>query len=251
MLVGARVDEPVDLLPRGPADIADPDLVRPGPEGEPHRVAQAVRHDPARVGIRAARPGIVERGLSGVGIDPDQRTVEPGGIAAGADVLGTQRSALGRRRRELSAHRRRCVGTGVVGRDVRVRGAVLAVVGEREAGAVSTACVQHAVRSELDRADRVTGEHLTPVVDEHLLVDTRTVRGQHRQPRTGLATLARRPGWRRTWVAGGAGGSPLRRWSTDHSVVRVEDVNPWIRREIGMQRKAEQPAIPEVVDLGA
>ena len=50
-----RADDAVDLLPGAPADVADPELAGARAEVEAHRVAQTVRHDPARVEIRAAR----------------------------------------------------------------------------------------------------------------------------------------------------------------------------------------------------
>src|SRR5207253_7757613 len=42
----ARVADLLDLLPRAPADVADPELRRAGPERDPERVAQPVRDDP-------------------------------------------------------------------------------------------------------------------------------------------------------------------------------------------------------------
>src|ERR1051325_7477707 len=49
---GAR--DAVDLLPRVPADVAGPELVGPGADGDPERVAEAGRDDPSRVEVGAA-----------------------------------------------------------------------------------------------------------------------------------------------------------------------------------------------------
>jgi hypothetical protein len=67
---------PVDLLPRRPTDVADPEFRRPGAEREAERVAQAGGDDPARV-----RVGTRRRGRSG------------GRRSSGSGTAGTSRSA--------------------------------------------------------------------------------------------------------------------------------------------------------------
>ena len=101
-----RVDDPVDLLPVVPADVADPELARPGPEREAERVAQAVGDDPARVRVGAAGERVAGRPAPVAG---STRMIEPsrrGRIAGRAQVLAAQRAALGGRRGQRRARRR-------------------------------------------------------------------------------------------------------------------------------------------------
>ena len=162
------------------------------------------------------------------------------GSPRGAQVLAAQGAALGRRRGHGAADPARRVAAGVEG------AAVLAVVGEVEAGPVAAGHVQGAVGPEGQVADRVARVLLAPVVDEHLLGAGHLVAGggQARQPARDHAAVAGRP--RRV----GAGVAPGRRRPADGGVVGVEDVHVRAGREVGVHGHAEHAPVPEVVDVG-
>ena len=101
------VRDPVDLLPLGPAHVADPDLARPGADGEAEGIAQAVGDDPSGVGVRAAEERVGRQRRAGGGIDAQDRAVQTGRVARRAEVLGAQGAALGGRRRQRRAGRAR------------------------------------------------------------------------------------------------------------------------------------------------
>ncbi len=136
-----------------------------------------------------------------------------------------------------------------------VRIARLAVVAPVEAGAVAAAAVEIAVRPEQDRADRMAGVLLEPVLDQHLLVAGRVaVDGQARDApadhaaaavvgRAGRARAARRPPARR----------PRRRIAgrEQAAVVGVLHVDVGLLGKARIERETEQAAVPEVVHLRA
>src|SRR5829696_7462281 len=101
--------------------------------------------------------------------DPDDAAVEAGWVAASAHVLAAQGAPFGRRGGEGGARRARRVATGVLGRGRAGGATVLAVVDVVEARPVTPAGIQRSVGPELQRADRVAGELLAPVLDQHLL----------------------------------------------------------------------------------
>ena len=134
----------------------------PGPEREPERVAQAVRDDPARVGVGAADERVAGSAGAGVRVDAQDRAVEAGGspLVRRSWLRSAPPSAVGGVMRAADAARR------VAARVERV--AVLAVVGEVEARAVARADVERAVGAEGELADRVARVLLAPVLDQHL-----------------------------------------------------------------------------------
>ncbi len=229
--------EPVDLLPGVPAHVAGPDLVRARPHGDPEGVAQAVCHDPARVQVGAGRVRVVGHGRAGVGVHAEDRAVEARGIARASHVLAAQGSTLGRGR----SHRAATPAGWIPARVDRV--AVLAVVREVEARAVTPAHVQRAIGAEGEAAERVAWILLAPVLDQHLL----GARGvQPREPAADHAAVVRGP--RRC----GAGVAPARRGGRARVlVVRVQRVD---ERAPGGEPRVEghplQPSIPEVVHPG-
>ena len=96
-------------------------------------------------------------------VDPDERAAESGRVAARAQILASQRSALRRRQRLLASHRNRRIAAGVA--------TPLTVVGEFRVGAVAGTGVERAVGAE-QRADRVHGSLLAPGLDQHLSAPT-------------------------------------------------------------------------------
>ena len=148
------VRDPVDLLPGVPADVADPELLRAGPETEPERVAQAVGDDAAGVVVGARGERVAGQPHAGVRVDPDDRAVERHRLTGRpAHRLRSQRTALGGGRRQVGARRRRRITAGVLG---------LAVVDVVVARPVAGTRVQRPVRAEPDGADGVAGELLAP-----------------------------------------------------------------------------------------
>ena len=187
-------------------------------------------------------------------VDADDRAVEAGRVAGGADVLARSAppSAVGG---VIAPPRPRRVATGVA-LIARICVAVLAVVDAVEVRPVAGSRVQRPVRPELDCADRVRRELLAPVLDEHLLgADLRARRGDldAGEPRAGDAAVGRRSRGGGTGVRVDSRRSPLgcRCRVAEHVVVRVEDVDIRVRREVRVERHPEQPAIPEVVDVRA
>src|SRR5207247_8916652 len=89
------------------------------------------------------------------------------GTVSTPHALAAQRATLRAGRGQRGADRTRRIATGVrlVAGVVR---AVLPIVDVVEAGAVAAAHVQVSVTPEQESADRVAGELLAPVVDEHL-----------------------------------------------------------------------------------
>jgi hypothetical protein len=127
------------------------------------------------------------------------------------------------------------------------RAPVLAPIREVEARAVTARDVEGSVGAEGERAHRVTRVLLAPIVDQDLLRAGHgvSVCGQARETAADDAPVARRARWVRTGVAPGRGRP------SDGRVERVEDVDVRsARRELRVQRKPEQPAVPEVVHLG-
>ena len=100
--------QPVDLLGRAPADVADPELVGAGPDREPERVAQPVGDDPTRVRLVARRRGLSGSGLPVAGSTRITLPPSAGLVAAGAHVLC--RAALRPRRSAVSARAYRPAG---------------------------------------------------------------------------------------------------------------------------------------------
>src|SRR5207247_5433148 len=70
--------ESIDLFPRVPANVANPQLIRAGPNREPERVAKAVRPD--TLGVRVPGPRVAGRGGSGRRPDPDGRPAHRRGV---------------------------------------------------------------------------------------------------------------------------------------------------------------------------
>src|SRR5262249_7283903 len=96
------------------------------------------------------------------------RAVEGCRAVGAADALAAQRASLRAGRAQRGAGRAGWVATGIrlVAGIIR---AVLPVVDVVEAGAVPGTGVEIPIAAEQERADRVAGELLAPVVDEHLL----------------------------------------------------------------------------------
>ena len=189
--------------------------------------------------------GVVGKRSSRRRVDAEERPVQAGGVAGGAQVLAAQRAALGGGWGENSADATRRVAAGVE------RAAVLAVVDEVEAGSVAAAHVQGAVGAEVERADRVARILLAPVLDQHLLgPGHRVARGSEaRDPPADDAPVVGRTRRAGTAVEGGARGPPARCGATDCGVVGVEHIDVGVRREVRVERQPQQPAVPEVVHL--
>ncbi len=232
-------DQAVDLLRVVPAHVADPELPRARAEREPERVAEAVGDDPAGVGIAAAGERVRRKRLARVRVHAHDGAVEARRVRRRAEVLAAQRAALAGRRGLGAAHARGRVAAGVA------RNAVLAVVDEVWARSVAAACVEGAVRPEAQVADAVRRPLLAPVLDQHLL------RADHLVP---LGLEAREPGTHDAAVRAptrriGAGVVPFRRRAADLRVVGVEHVDERLGGEVGVEREAEQSAVPVVVHL--
>ena len=112
-------------------------------------------------------------------------------------------------------------------RRVAARIPALAVVHELEACPVAAARVQGAVGTEAQIAERMAGELLKPVVDEHTFRSSHDIAGglQPRQSARHFATVCRRARWIRTRIAGLSRTTPTRRRAADRTVVGVENVD--------------------------
>ena len=121
---------------------------------------------------------------------------------------------------DSESHRPRCGRVGVCHPAPEVRRQPLPVVDLIEARAVAAGDVQHPVRAEGERADRVARKLLAPVVDEHGLGARRSIEpgesAAHATSRGGGAVGAR--------VGVHAGRPVLGRRARDVRVVGVEDV---------------------------
>ena len=235
--------DPIDLFPGVPADIGDPDLGGAGPDREPERVAQSVCHDP--LGVRVAGVRIAGRRGSRDRVETEDRPVQRRGIGRRLVVLAAERPAFRGGRRLRPPDATRWISTRIL------RVPRLAIVHVIEGCRVAGGGVQHSVRAESQRADRVAGELLAPIVDQHLLGARRVAVGlEPGQTAARHAPIGRCPRWRRTRVRIGSGGTPLRSGAADVGVVRIEGVDPRVGREGRGQREAEQAAIPEVVRVG-
>src|SRR4029453_376286 len=146
-----RVCDLVDLLPVVPADVADPNLVRPGPDRHPKRVSETVGDDAALVRIGAARKRVVWHSRASVGIDAQDGAVERRRVGWGwwwirvewgAKILAAEGAAFRARRRLVPADSAGGVATRVTWI------AILPPVGEVEARAVAGRDVKSAVGAE-------------------------------------------------------------------------------------------------------
>ena len=193
--------------------------------------------DPAGVGIGARRQWVVGQPGTRVGVDPEDRAAERHRIATRPEVLRPQRTALGGRRSHCTAD----AAGRVAARVDRTAG--LPVVDEVEAGPFTAAHVQRPVRAERQAPDRMARVLRTPVVDQNLLADERWEAADVRQ--------LRQPAAHHASVAGRicAGVVEPGRRSPDRGVVRVEHVDRVVHREVWVERQAEQPPVPVVVDL--
>ena len=229
--------ESIDLFPRVPANVANPQLIRAGPNREPERVAKAVRHDP--LGVRVPGPRVAGRGGSGRRIDPEDRPVQRRGIGNRLEVLAAKRPAFGGGGRHRAS------------RGIPARVPHLAVVHVIEGGSVAAGDVQHSIRAEREVADRVARVLLAPVLDQHLLGAGHHVAGglEARQPPAHDATVRRGPRRGRARVRADPGFPPSGSGAPDHGVVGVERVDPRLDREIRVQREAEEAAVPEIVGV--
>src|SRR5439155_3970877 len=159
-----HVVEAVDLLPRVPPDVADPELARAGPQRHAEWVAKAVGDDALGAGNAAVGERIVRHRGARRRIDAQDGAVEADRLTDAAQALRPQRAAFRRRRRLRATDPARRIAARV---HERIPG--LAVVDEREARAVATAHVEGAVGAEEERPDRVAGKLLAPVLQEHVL----------------------------------------------------------------------------------
>ena len=264
-----EVGDAVELLPGAPADVRDDHLVRSGAHDHAERVAQPVRDHALLVGVGAREERVVGKGVARRRVDAQDRAVEQAGLAGrAARRLAAERAAASRGLRLRRAERERRVGAGV-GRRVeragaalhRDRAAELAPVGGVEARAVAARNVELLVQAEIERAGRVAGVLLTPVLEQHLfLARFRPVVSDRRQPREPAADQAAvrrraRPGRRaRAGVREPVRrGGPPGRHAPDRGVVRVEDIDvaaPLVGRggvEARRHGEPQQAAVPEVV----
>ena len=92
-----RVDA-VDLFPRVVADVADPDLGRPGPRRDAKRISKSVRDDSPGIRVGIARERIVRQSGARGRIDSDHGSVEADRVAGRSEVLRAQGAAFGGRR---------------------------------------------------------------------------------------------------------------------------------------------------------
>src|SRR6185369_5896221 len=243
-----RVADPVDLLPRVPADVTHTDLVRARPEREPERVAEAVGDVPVVGRDAVADEGVVGHRVAGIRIDPGERAAALGRVAARAQVLRPERSTLRRRQAQRRAGGRGRVAASVGGDD-RVGGAaVLAPVGEARRRALAGGDVQRAVRAERDVVDRVGLLLVAPVraADQDLLGAVRLVRvlvdGDAGQAAGGGAAILRAA--RRQWTGVVVErNDAAARLGVDH----VGRVDVRTGRELGVDREAEQAPVTDRV----
>ncbi len=241
-----RVGDPVDLLPVVHADVADPGFVGARPDRHPERVSQAEGDDPLLVRVAAGRERVAGHAGAGVGIDAKDRAAEAGRVRGRARVLAAQRASLRRRGGEGGAGFARRVAARVD------RVPLLAPVGEVEAGSLAATDVELAVGAEGQVADRVARVLLAPVGDQVRLRRHRVAGDrQFRQPTGDHAAVGGRPGRSRAGVAVDAGRSPARRVAAGNGVAGVEDIHIGAGREQRVEHHPQQPAVPEVVDVGA
>ena len=241
-----RVGDAVDLLPVVPADVADPELVGAGPDREAERVAEAVGDDPARVRVGARRRAGCRAAPAPV--SGSTRMIVPSSadrVAGGAEVLAAQRAALGGRRRLRAADAAGRVAARVE-RDAR-----LAVVDEVEARAVAAADVERAVRRRT-RGRRSSGSGTAGTSPRSAPARRRPSRcrspcSRDSRPLTTQPSVGR-AGRRR--ARSSLPGVPQRGAVPPiGGVVGVEDVDVRRRREVRVERQAEQAAVPVVVHL--
>ena len=193
--------------------------------------------------VGAGRKRVTGHAGPGRRIHAQDGAVEASRVAGRAQVLAPERPTFRRGCRLRAARRHGRVPTGIEGR------AVLPVVREVEARAVTAAHVQGAIGPERERADRVAGVLLAPVLDQHLLTAGHRVAGrlQPREPAADHASVSGRT-WRR-----GARVPPLgcRRRVAEDVVVAVQDVDVRIGRKAGREGHAQQATVPEVVNVRA
>ena len=174
----------------------------------------------------------------------------PSGSDAGPQVLAAKGAALGGRGSLGPADAGRWVPAGID------RIAALPVVREAEAGPVPGADIERAVGAEPEAADRVARVLLAPgVLDQHLLGTGHDVaqRLEPREPAADHAAVVGRPRRVRAAVGGHARRAPAREvvGVGQIEVVCVEDVHVRLGGEVGVEREAQEAAVPEVVDLGS
>ena len=222
------------------------------------------RSDPSKVdrGVRRQRTRRAERGrpdvgpvraADHVGRGWPARLAQPPVRRPGRPRAPSSRSGpapAGRHRPDVLAAERAALVGGVVARVHRGRGARegaagLAVVGEVEARAVAAAHVQGAIGPERHGADRVARELLAPVVDQDLFGPALTSPLAWNRDSRPLTTHPSVVG------PGGVGQPSFQRGALPPigRVVRVQDVDVRVGREVGGERHAQQAAVPVVVDL--
>ena len=246
----AREGQLVDLFPRYRADVADPDVVRAGPDREAEGIPEAVADHPVLVGVRAAAERVIGESRPGRGVYAEDRSVQHSWLTRRPpQALASKRSASGRRRGHRATHSGGRIAAWILRRrwGIAHRPPELAIVGIVEARAFPCADVEHAVGSEPQVAQRMAWELLAPVVDEHLLGAGHHV-AQGLEPREAAADDAA--------VRGGAGVrraavGPERCHAPDRRVVCVEHVDVRIGGKVWGEGDAHQPAVPEVVDVRA
>ena len=255
----------LDLLPRAVPDVADVQLARARTAREAVGVAEPGRHDAPRVRVRARGERVTGGGRPRrrVRVDAHERAVEARRVARRAHVLRAERATLARGRvhhRRLARGRRdgdrvtaRVDGRVGVAR-VRDRPAPLAVVVDREAGAVAPREVELAVRTEGHGSAAVAGE-LRAVVMQELDAARRgsDVRGEVDGVAGELAgddaAVVRRA---RPGGSAGAAVVPDRRRPARGGVVDVVDVEVRTAgQEARVEDHVEQPAVPVIVHLAA
>ena len=237
----------VDLLPGAPADVADPEVARPRPQGEPERVAKPLGDDAPRVRVAVRRQGVVGQSGPRGGVDAEHGPAEERRSRHPVQAEGTQGTPLGGRRRLGSTYGGGRVAARILRRTrIAPRASVLAVVDVVEAGSFSSAHVERAVRAELEIAYGMAGELLAPPPEQGLLAAGHgrvAGGGEASESAADHATIGRRAGRARTRVVPDGSRPAGRR------VVGVEDVDVRCRREVRVERQPEQAAIPVVVDL--
>ena len=242
-----RVGDPVDLLVVVPADVAEPHFVGRWPDRESEWVACPEADDPAGVGIGAAGHRVGRQAGAGRRVDAEDRSVEDDRVAGRpAQALAPERAAPGGRRGLGAARTGRRVAARVLDGDP-VGPAELAVIDVGEARAVAAGDVQGAICAEPQVADGVAGELLAPVLDQDVLGAGPDVarRGQSREASADDAAVGGRT--RRRWTRV----IPARHRPAVDAVERVEHVDIRVRREVRVERHAQQAPIPVVVDPAA
>src|SRR5262249_19138431 len=156
-----------------PADVADPKLVGARPHGHAEGVAKPVGDDALGAGNAAVGERVVGERTAGRRVETQDGAVEADRVGDRTYVLRAQGAALRGRRLHAAAD---AAGRIVAGIHLRIAG--LPVVDEIEARAVAGAGVQRAVRAEEQRADRVAGELLAPVLEQHLLAADHEIAGR-------------------------------------------------------------------------